>query len=225
MINVHKECYCGDCVFASCCYINLLLTLAPLITLTSRYVYVLSFIMAPVNVGRLITQQGVRTDTIRRTVQRWRERSRQDITKAIMRVGVDKLKVYWEEYRAAQFDLAVREEAAVVQYLEAGQFTQIEIEVENYEENLQTRLEELERPRAAPIGKQTREAVPSQPRVVKLPEINLPTFSERYEDSAAFSDIFTSCIHNNSYLSKTAKLQYLKDCLMGEAAEFVKAVR
>ena len=78
-----------------------------------------------------------------------------------MRVGLDKLKVYWEEYRAAQFALAVREESTLAQYLEAGQ---VEMEVENCEEDLQTRLEELERPPAAPIGKQARETVPSQPQ-------------------------------------------------------------
>ena len=153
--------------------------------------------MAPVNVGRLIAQQGVRAAAIRRTVQRWGERSRQNITKAIVPVGLDKLKVNWEEYRAAQFNLAIREETAVAQYLESGQFAQIKMEVENCEEDLQTRLEELERPPAAPIGEQTSETVPSQPRFVKLPEINLPTFSGRYEDWAAFSGIFTSCTHSN----------------------------
>lgn len=54
--------------------------------------------------------------------------------------------------------------------------------------------------------------------LVKLPTINLPSFSGSYEDWFPFYDTFNSLIHNDSTLLDIQKFHYLKSCLKGEAA-------
>lgn len=57
---------------------------------------------------------------------------------------------------------------------------------------------------------------------LKLPQINIPEFSGKYEDWLAFHDLFVSLIHDNKNLSNAQKLQFLKSSLKGEACSSLK---
>lgn len=57
---------------------------------------------------------------------------------------------------------------------------------------------------------------------IKLPPINLPTFSGQYKDWNSFSNLFKTLIVTNDHLSKCQKFHYLKSSLTGEAEEFIK---
>ncbi|XP_028169257.1 uncharacterized protein LOC114359173 [Ostrinia furnacalis] len=57
---------------------------------------------------------------------------------------------------------------------------------------------------------------------VKLPQINLPTFSGAYEEWQSFEDTFVALIHANKGLSDVQKLHYLKSCVIGEAKNTIK---
>lgn len=59
---------------------------------------------------------------------------------------------------------------------------------------------------------------------VKLPTINLPTFSGKYEDWSAFKDLFESLINSNDSVSAVSKFHYLKTSLSGQAAELISAL-
>lgn len=52
---------------------------------------------------------------------------------------------------------------------------------------------------------------------IKLPRINLPTFSGKYAEWQTFYDMFLSLIHNNTSITAVQKLHYLKGNLSGEA--------
>ncbi len=58
---------------------------------------------------------------------------------------------------------------------------------------------------------------------MRLPDMSLPKFDGKYEDWPTFQDLFTAGFHNNSTLSGSQKLQYLKSCLSGEAASIIKS--
>ncbi|KAI4475931.1 hypothetical protein M0802_014976 [Mischocyttarus mexicanus] len=58
----------------------------------------------------------------------------------------------------------------------------------------------------------------------KLPRVPLPTFSGRVEEWESFRDLFTTLVHDSPELSDSTKLQYLKGCLKGPAAELIKNV-
>ncbi|XP_072934991.1 uncharacterized protein [Epargyreus clarus] len=52
---------------------------------------------------------------------------------------------------------------------------------------------------------------------VRLPRIELPTYSGKYEEWPTFQDLFVSLVHNNTSLSDVQKLHYLKCSVAGEA--------
>ncbi|CAK9805171.1 hypothetical protein ANTPLA_LOCUS4356 [Anthophora plagiata] len=59
---------------------------------------------------------------------------------------------------------------------------------------------------------------------VKLPTMQLPSFSGSYEAWPGFSDAFKSAIHDNPTFREVQKLIYLKSCLTGRAAEKIESL-
>lgn len=51
---------------------------------------------------------------------------------------------------------------------------------------------------------------------IKLPRVQIPTFTGKYDEWQSFYDLFSSLVHNNKSLSPVQKLQYLKSNLVGE---------
>lgn len=59
---------------------------------------------------------------------------------------------------------------------------------------------------------------------VRLPKLNLPTFSGKYDDWFPFFDAFNSIIHSNASLNNLQRLQYLRASLAGEASDIVSSL-
>lgn len=59
---------------------------------------------------------------------------------------------------------------------------------------------------------------------VRLPRLNLPTFSGKYEEWFPFHDTFTEVIHNNKSLGNAQKFQYLRAALTDEAKNIISAL-
>lgn len=57
---------------------------------------------------------------------------------------------------------------------------------------------------------------------VKLPKIELPTFSGSYHTWISFKNRFTNLIHDNKSLSNVDKLEYLKSCTTHEAEKAIQ---
>lgn len=53
-------------------------------------------------------------------------------------------------------------------------------------------------------------------RGIRLPNIQIPTFTGKYEEWQPFYDLFRTLIHDNEHLSRVQKLHYLKCKLSGE---------
>ncbi|GFX85920.1 uncharacterized protein TNCV_2473221 [Trichonephila clavipes] len=60
---------------------------------------------------------------------------------------------------------------------------------------------------------------------IKLPRIELPVFTSNYIDWISFRDLFLASVGNNSTLSDSQKLQYLKLSVKGEAATLLKSIQ
>lgn len=58
----------------------------------------------------------------------------------------------------------------------------------------------------------------------KLPRIQLPTFTGRYEEWPTYKDIFTALVHNTS-ISDVRKLHYLKTSVAGEAETLLRNIQ
>lgn len=59
---------------------------------------------------------------------------------------------------------------------------------------------------------------------VKLPKINIPSFSGNYSEWPTFRDLFHSLISQNVSLDKVQKLHYLKSYLAGEAEQLLRHI-
>lgn len=59
---------------------------------------------------------------------------------------------------------------------------------------------------------------------VKLPTINIPTFSENYHKWASFYDIFLALIDNNVSLTAVEKFFYLRSSHSGDALNSIKCL-
>lgn len=57
---------------------------------------------------------------------------------------------------------------------------------------------------------------------VKLPRIQLPTFTGKYTEWQTFYDMFVSLIHENKSLTSVQKLHYLKSSLSGEPENLIR---
>lgn len=60
---------------------------------------------------------------------------------------------------------------------------------------------------------------------LRLPSIELPSFSGEFENWPEFHDAFDSLIHSNSKLSNIQKFYYLISALKGEAAQSIKSLK
>lgn len=60
---------------------------------------------------------------------------------------------------------------------------------------------------------------------VRLPSIQIPTYSGSYDEWPTFQDLFVSLVHNNTSLSDVQKLHYLKCSMAGEAEALLRHIR
>ena len=59
---------------------------------------------------------------------------------------------------------------------------------------------------------------------LKLPKLQLPSFTGSYTDWMSFADLFKASVDSNNQLSNSEKLNYLKACVKGEAAKLISSV-
>jgi len=59
---------------------------------------------------------------------------------------------------------------------------------------------------------------------VRLPKLDLPSFSGKYDEWFPFSDIFNSVIHSNAFLSNVQRFQYLRASLTGDAKNIINSL-
>ncbi|XP_011707972.1 PREDICTED: uncharacterized protein LOC105462820 [Wasmannia auropunctata] len=59
---------------------------------------------------------------------------------------------------------------------------------------------------------------------VRLPKLNLPTFSGKYDEWLSFHDTFMTVIHSNKSLGNVQKFQYLRASLTDKAADIIKSL-
>lgn len=72
------------------------------------------------------------------------------------------------------------------------------------------------------INTPTREEQVDPSYHLKLPSIQIPTFSGSYEGWLPFKELFTAVIGQDRQLSPVQKLHYLKSCLSGEASKLIQ---
>ncbi|KYQ59009.1 hypothetical protein ALC60_01980 [Trachymyrmex zeteki] len=59
---------------------------------------------------------------------------------------------------------------------------------------------------------------------IRLPKLNLPTFTGKYDEWLPFYDTFNAAIHSNTSLSDTQRFQYLRASLTGDASAVISSL-
>ena len=59
---------------------------------------------------------------------------------------------------------------------------------------------------------------------LRLPKLELPTFTGCYTDWMSFIDLFKASIDSNSQLTNSEKLNYLRACVKGDAAKLINSI-
>jgi len=77
----------------------------------------------------------------------------------------------------------------------------------------------------APRGASVNTTAATPAANMKLPKLDLPTFSGLYKDWTSFYDLFNASVHKNSSLSDSQKLHYLKTSLKADAQKVLTSVQ
>ncbi|KYN09299.1 hypothetical protein ALC57_18595 [Trachymyrmex cornetzi] len=132
-----------------------------------------------------------------------------------------KLDQYWSEYNQIQLNLELIDESE----------TNDRATFEDAFYGLCAKIRELLSPSsftsrnatASPSTSSVRE-LSDNTMHVRLPKLNLPTFSGSYDEWFPFHDNFNSVIHTNVSLNNVQKFQYLKASLTGDAGNVINAL-
>ncbi|XP_036150741.1 uncharacterized protein LOC118648525 [Monomorium pharaonis] len=131
-----------------------------------------------------------------------------------------KLNEYWSQYNEIQSQLESIDENEIN---DRGTFEEAFF-------SLSAKIRELLNPvlalRAPPSSPSTSNASNRSegPFNVRLPKLNLPSFSGKYDEWFPFFDSFKSVIHSNTSISNIQKLQYLKSSLSGDASNVIHSL-
>ncbi|XP_046478626.1 uncharacterized protein [Neodiprion pinetum] len=182
--------------------------------------------MAPVDLQKLTALQRAREGEIEGLRQRLISKPRDTLTKRVIKSRLDALNEIWTEVRKAHAEIIVRENADADPYVTDDWFGRIQGVYENTLDEFLALLTSAEKVEIEAVTGPAEASTSGTTGtgVAKLPRIPLPTFSGKYEDWASFCDLFTTLVHDVASLSDATKLQYLKLCLTGSAADLIKDV-
>ncbi|XP_018378048.1 PREDICTED: uncharacterized protein LOC108770819 [Trachymyrmex cornetzi] len=137
-----------------------------------------------------------------------------------------KIEATWSQFDEVQSEIEELLDSADM--LETHELDRNEFEETYYD--ITSRFQELIISRGAtsnPVT-ETRPANINRNRVsgtsLKLPKIDLPSFSGSYEEWYPFHDTFQSLIHRDRSINEIQKFHYLKAALKGKAAELVQSL-
>ncbi|XP_018361861.1 PREDICTED: uncharacterized protein LOC108760386, partial [Trachymyrmex cornetzi] len=146
-----------------------------------------------------------------------------------LKLKVERLEELWQSLLEIQINIAVYDSESTDE--------QVDLEIATLEEKYMhlkliasRTMERRVRPASVTSNIEQASEIVNSSRVgtrenlVRLPKIDLPSFSGAYEDWHPFFDIFNSLIHSNNSLGDIQKFHYLKSALKGEAAETIASI-
>ncbi|KAL0892704.1 hypothetical protein ABMA27_014422 [Loxostege sticticalis] len=159
-------------------------------------------------------------DKIQKAQSNFKKSPKARITKAYLETRMENLDELWKEF--VENDKKIRSTSK----------TQDQLADEYFVEDLYSATDELyidyksslKELLSQQCGLHTEklQSSPSENVDVKLPRIQLPIFTGKYEEWQTFHDMFTSLIHNNKSLTGVQKLHYLKTNLQGDPSNLLQ---
>lgn len=139
-----------------------------------------------------------------------------------LQVRKDKLENWWNNYDEIQSQIEVieqnpeSEERGIFEATYFDLMTRLRSLIEGFQGN-----QDLQVPISNIVNNQHRGQEISR---VKLPRLNLPVFSGKYQEWTSFSQMFRTTISGNNNLSDIEKFQYLCTSLTDDAADVIESL-
>lgn len=157
---------------------------------------------------------------------------RQGIAIAELRQRLQKFNETWDSFNVTQSaieDIEDDPENAEGHERERNLFEEKYFHIASELETLIDRKLAAQTPGLNQIPRELREGTPATYATsandhLKLPRVNLPTFSGTFEQWIPFRNMFQSMIHNNATLPDVQKMQYLISALKGEAFDVISSL-
>ncbi|XP_046397397.1 uncharacterized protein LOC124164213 isoform X3 [Ischnura elegans] len=142
--------------------------------------------------------------------------SAEDVDLMQLKVRYEKLEEIWQAFEAVQSEIELFQEDTSTETNERDLFEEL-----YYELSARAQSVLLDSQREGNAGKLNSRRLTDQ---VKLPVINLPSFSGNYDEWMNFYDTFRSLIHENEALPSIQKFHYLRSALSGEAFQVLASL-
>ncbi|XP_043487121.1 uncharacterized protein LOC122514393 [Polistes fuscatus] len=182
--------------------------------------------MPPTALNKLVALQKLRLAEIEGIRSRLADRPLASIDADGIQRRLNALDKILDVVRRTHEEIALRPEAKSDPYIMENEIRNIEgaYELTMFAlTGLSRQLQQAEAP--TPTREASNPAVTSEDLgYTELPKMSLPKFSGREEDWENFFDSFTSMVHDVPGINDVTKLRYLKSCLEGEAAVWIRNV-
>lgn len=143
------------------------------------------------------------------------------MTKGYVETRLNTIEDYWQIFKETHDTLVkslTKEKRSDILYFKENVYSNIEELYMDTTSDLKDTLSNFVQTAGTPTP------IKQQDLNIKLPHIQLPTFTGHYDDWPTYNDIFTSLVHHNITLSKVQKLHYLKASVADEAASLLKHI-
>ncbi|XP_011870722.1 PREDICTED: uncharacterized protein LOC105563611 [Vollenhovia emeryi] len=185
--------------------------------------------MAPPTLKKWVALQSVRLEEMRLIRESFRGGDSATLSKAVIRSQLERLNEIWEDVCKTHAEISAKEGAETDPYMVDDVFATLHATYEDVRDLLVTSRVPFEAREELVSSIRRADVEPSEPEadasVARLPRMPLPTFSGKYEDWESFCDLFTALVHEVPKFADVTKLQFLKSCLKGPAAELIKDVK
>lgn len=176
---------------------------------------------------KLVAKQEARYERLLKSYSNYKKTPKERIKVTYVEARLESLERLWLEFfeqHLEVYSLASEKERTEFEYFKQDTITAFEEIYTEHKTRLKDDLQVLTSAASVNTGNRERsvQASTNPSCEVRLPQIQLPTFSGNYEDWQTYFDMFTSVIHSNQSLSSVQKLHYLKGSLQGEPANLLK---
>ncbi|CAG9134415.1 unnamed protein product [Plutella xylostella] len=163
-------------------------------------------------------------ETLKRAETNYKKTPKERIKRSYIETRLETLEQLWKDFKDGHKSIIVKitkQEDREDSYFEENTYETFEELYTQYKATLKEHLQPFLEPSnpssppphtSTPMGNVQK----SLDDEVKLPMIEIPKFSGKYEEWQTFYDLFSSLIHNHKRLSPVQKLHYLKGNLVGE---------
>ncbi|KAL0828965.1 hypothetical protein ABMA28_003856 [Loxostege sticticalis] len=159
-------------------------------------------------------------DKIQKAQSNFKKSPKTRITKAYLETRMENLDELWKEF--VENDKKIRSTSKTQDQLADEYFVEdLYSATDELYIDYKSSLKELISQQSG-LHTEKHQSSPSENVDVKLPRIQLPIFTGKYEEWQTFHDMFTSLIHNNNSLTGVQKLHYLKTNLQGDPSNLLQ---